>query len=399
VASELVLVGGANYAEFKSSDSEGKHWTLHRLAAGPWRDYSMVVAKRSLKADSSLRVTFFDFVKGTRETIRLDKRGQPVASIDVTTGPLLAENYRQVERSASGGLLSPPKSSVVGDQPHVFYFTGVSELSGASVTVTDYKAAFYGKGPSPRRPTERSLSIIDVYHYLETVGSSRPNTVAGLHLFCHAWAGGPILANTVDVPGVAGIRDPLDKDGRRDLDFPAALASAANFKKAFASDAKTHVWGCNAFIFMKQLIHETIRQKAGVRDPAAKRLRFTWSTDWVSDLTFFHSKLGGSGNRSDLMSVNDVIAVVRSVVDGTYMKQLAGASGGAVLGGLPGTYSDLDHAKKLGDLLLHVPMGAPFDDDQDFRGVLGFYNDQVGVAFDPKDGYSTVFGRGYGVYT
>ncbi len=398
MANELLLVAGLNYAEYEPDGSAPNRWTLRSASAGPWREFSLRVARRALRADPSLRVTLLDFFKGTREGLALDPRGRPVPTVEDTPGPLNFANYRRVETASSGRRLVPLTRRVVArEQPHVLYFTGVSELSASAVALADYLAAFYG--PKAGTPAERSISVTDVYGYLAATGGARPNTVVDLHVLSHGFAGGPILTNTKDLANVPGARDPLDKDGRRNKDFPAALTNPGDFKKAFATGATSRIWGCNAFVFMKKLVLETLRQKQTIRDPAAKRLQFTWNPDWVEDLAFFHGLLGGTGRRSDPQSVNDIVQIVRTVRDGTYMAQLAAASGQRVLGGLPGTYSDLDHDSKFGDLLLHVPMGSPFGDDQDFRGILAFYKDFLGTTFEPKEGYSSVYGRGFGVFT
>jgi hypothetical protein len=398
MAKEIVLIAGLNYPEYKSSPSGRDQWNYVKPVAGPWREFSVRWARNAFQKDNTLKITLFDFFKGTRENIKFGKKSEPIFTLEETPGALdFTNNYRRLDVSGGSFLFVEPEKTIKSSfRPQVSYFTGVSEVNSGPVNVDDYKAKFIEPGSSP--PAEKSISIVNIYDYItDEIASKRPGTLSEFHIFSHAWAGGPILVNTFDSRSTFPERDYLDKDGRT-KDFDSINMIVTEFKKAFDQSASTFVWGCHAFGFMKTLIHETIRQKKTVKDPTKKALQFVHNSDWNSSVEYFHSELGGSGGKSNLLSTNDIRDKVRESLKTSYMDRLAKASGARVLGGLPGTYSDYDTKGKTSELFLHIPMGAPFGDEQNFQSVLTFYKDIVGVGFDPSQGMSKVFGRGFGVF-
>jgi hypothetical protein len=139
-----------------------------------------------------------------------------------------------------------------------------------------------------------------------------------------------------------------------------------------------------------------------ISDPSAKKLQFTWSTDWLESRDTFHDILGGnrSGNDSDKQRIENVAFIVFNQFLETYMQKLASATKTKVMGGLPGTYSDLDASGPKNQQFLHVPLGAATGDSNDFSRALKFYSDQRGITFEPtKFGGRSPFGRGFAWYT
>lgn len=396
---EIILVAGLNYTKYHV---KGKSLKLEPAGPGPWRDYAVRWAEKKFKEDNTVKLTLFDFFKGTREGITFSK-GKPAFTIEMTAKPLDFDNYRRLDTTAK--LLLPPEPSLPLNtiDVHILYLTGVSELSLGPVKTQDYVDAFIGAHSSP--PAEKSISVLDVYQYVIDVGKTRPNTVKEFHLFSHAWAGGPILVNCKDlaITPPALKRDPLDKDPRAGKDFNGSNVNPADIEKAFKKDATSFIWGCIAWTFMKQLVRFTNDQKSKISDPNAKKFQFIWTTDWVDSLDEFHAQLGGAplSNKSDKLSLNDVKKVITDAMNSTYMQNLATASKNRVLGALPGTYSDLDNKGPTAERFLHIPIGAKSSNkaDENFSRTLNFYDKTMGVQFEPtKYGGWTPYGRGYGIY-
>jgi|SRR5882724_2653157 len=408
---EIILVAGVDYPKYKpvrkNDKSRDAKFKFYPFGSGPFRSFCETVAKRALKTDNKLRVTLFDFFEGSRETLTLDKRGKLVSSIDGNVGKLISENFRRIDISSGIPRLVAPTTEVTRKEgSQVIYFAGVGEL-GSDVLLTDYYTAFY---TSDRQPLESSTSITDVYKYIERAGEFREHELMELHLFSHGWAGGPVFTNTIDYyermgRGESG-RDPYDKDGRAAKDFLADNLQLDEFGRAFKSGATSYVWGCVAWLFMKRLIMETIGKKQMVKDPTDQQHQFTFDGDWGLNEDRFHLALGGdsSDHQSAKKSVNDILAIVKTKLEGTYMRNLAKASKNRVIGALPGTFSDFDKKEKeyrrFGERLLHIPMGPKFGDDakENFQAALRFYEEMLHVNFERKGEYSPKYGRGYAIY-
>lgn len=395
---EIVLVAGINYAQYAAENTEMTNWTLKKTNPGPWRRYCEQWAKNSLIQDPKLKVTLFDIFNGTREDVTLDSKSNLQFNIELSLGELkIPDHYRRLDYSSGSAVLVPLTDKLRGTPYfNTGYFTAVGEMDSGPVSLAAYVDHFLGS--NPKAPKEVSISIVDVYDYLiGDVAAKRPNTVTELHFFSHGWEGGPILANTYDFK-TGKDRDPLDKDARREKDFDPVNLSLTKFKKAFHPSAFCFVWGCIAWKFMKRLILHTIRQKKKIRDQKLKALQFKWHEDWGVDQSQFHSELGGRAGVSDKMSVIDVRELVKAKLDATYMKKLAVASGTKVFGGLPGTYSDYDKKGKISDRFLHIPMDKKFGDVHSYIDILEFYKKILGVQFDPSQGSSPDYGRGFGIF-
>jgi hypothetical protein len=114
-----------------------------------------------------------------------------------------------------------------------------------------------------RRHDDDSISIVHVYDHITALGRVSPGSVACLHIFSHAWAGGPILANTSRSPRYAhsARRDPGDKDGRIGDFTRTNMPELEHFAGAFASDAIAKVWGCYATTLYRRMVRAAARAK------------------------------------------------------------------------------------------------------------------------------------------
>ena len=148
-----------------------------------------------------------------------------------------------------------------------------------------------------KRHLADSLSIVHVFDHIIALGGQAKGSVKRLDFFGHGWKEGPILVNTSERASYKARpdRDPRDKDGRAHKDF---VGIHANFKKAFAADAQTKLWGCD----YNPLWRRAIQKAAKMRDKNAEI--------------------------SNGMSANDVRDHFRdNIVPESYMAQLAKASG------------------------------------------------------------------------
>lgn len=177
-----------------------------------------------------------------------------------------------------------------------------------------------------KRRTDDSISIVHVYRHIIELGRRSPGSVAGLHVFSHAWAGGPILVNTDQAPRFSGSaeRDPADKDGRT-KDFSAVnMPEREHFAAAFAPGAIAKIWGCYATTLYRRMARA-----------AAK------SSDPNKQLTV----------RADqyvrTLSAAEIVAEFRATIIGdSYMARLGRAAGIEVYGAPPGMGSNLERVGK-----------------------------------------------------
>jgi hypothetical protein len=129
-----------------------------------------------------------------------------------------------------------------------------------------------------------SISILDLYAYLDSVGANAPSTVQEVGVFSHAWVGGPILRDTYDNSGSATTRDPDDRDARpKDWNGTGVMASYPRLKAAFSSNASFKTWGCNQPVLIRaQILAARSRLKA--RNPVFPRNRaFTAESSYDAD--------------------------------------------------------------------------------------------------------------------
>lgn len=133
-----------------------------------------------------------------------------------------------------------------------------------SIAQTEYKDQPFDDHPGlviDAKARPRPMSITDVY---QSVRQAPAGSVIELSIFSHAWASGPILANTNDTQNdlrrhiITTRRDEGDLDCRYYVDFnenmgeeppakpsPGELTRLAKFKNGFAAAAEIHIWGCD----------------------------------------------------------------------------------------------------------------------------------------------------------
>lgn len=150
-----------------------------------------------------------------------------------------------------------------------------------------------------------TLSILDVYSAVRSIGETSPGTLFELSFFSHSFEGGPILVNSFEPPPPAplnygllgtirldGLRHPDDKDPRvKDFTFPNMDATALdNFQKAFRKDGYVWVWGC---LYAGE-VHEILSKI---------EKNSSYKTSGIGDKTNFHFKNLNSALVDNLESV------------------------------------------------------------------------------------------------
>jgi hypothetical protein len=391
---EVILIAGVNYPHHRGAITD------------TFTGYCKTIAPSLFKKYLNTKVTVFNFFESRIEEWTLVGniiKPTIVKSFD----KLNKDNYWYVDDVNSVLTTKPPFPDA-----HTRYFVGVSEiLKSGSIRSGDYIKAI-----SDGTIKEKSISIDDVYKYMIEIGQTTPQSIQEIHFFSHAYIGGPILVNTIKYKII-------DKDGRQE-DFSPTTGKISNlndFRKSFDVNAFSAIWGCNAFRFPKKTIHHIIDDsrkdyEKAKKDPNEKLFEFQYDSDWGANEVKFHQLMHDAdppttGNKSEKKSLNDVIAILKDILDKTYMQANAAASNKDVMGALPGTYADLDKdsQKNFGVKIMHIPMGRKFDDfDEEkgknpksyinFKGILKFYEDHLGVTFKPNGEYDKHFGRGYAIY-
>jgi hypothetical protein len=126
-------------------------------------------------------------------------------------------------------------------------------------------------GTSKKDP--ESISILDLYNYLNSVGAVAPGSIQEVGIFSHAWVGGPILRDTYDTSGNATMRDPEDRDARpKDWKAAGVMASYPKLTSAFAPGASFKTWGCNHPVLVRAQILAA-RQRLNAKGPTFPRDR------------------------------------------------------------------------------------------------------------------------------
>jgi hypothetical protein len=426
MSSEIVLVAGVDFPKFKTEirPTETSFPLEHQNPASTdkkawnWRvcaERLMKLAARKYGKD--LRVTLFDFARGTRKTW-IKSGGELKRGEVLSLGALKWDNYRILDKGAS--LLRPlqpewPKKNKEDNPPHIFYFPGIDLLAKDSRSPVPFKSyetewgkLFDRKGSML---SESSISIIHVYDFIQTLGATRKSAddggIRALHFLSHAWRGGPILVNTGDLAKVvrrdASKRDPFDKDGRAEKDFTEenyTRAQLAQFQNAFAKDAFAFIWGCDQTYFYKELIRQTIKQGKGA-------FQFKYDICWGDPNDLPENTFDANG-KSKRFSLDDIRKLIQDALDDTYMQRLADLIRRPVIGAVPGTSSDPDRKGPADKLLWHVSIGINGDEVKDteclhpsnLKKWLSFYKRELKVTFDNHftfdlEGFKTEFGRGF----
>lgn len=414
---EVILVSGVTYPHKRGKIGDG------------FSEYCKRIAPKLAKKYPGVKITVFNFFSGTHEEYQFKNNALVQPVVIQNMGKLKDKNYRFVKDRGDpvkeAYVINDPSSK--DDEYHTLYFPGISDIHATNdVTKLDYlKAHKAGK------LTEVSLSIANIYDYIENLGKTAKGSLVEMHIFSHAWIGGPILVNTMEYYEWDSASSKwqwlndgkyLDKDGRPE-DFDSGIsviANLADFKAAFATDAFSMIWGCNAYASPKQIINQTRNSKhykAMVKKPDEALLELEFNEDWGEDSEAeFHElvldkKPYPGGKKSHKKSLNDVKKILQGILDDTYTQKLATGSDSKGLGALPGTYANLDqqYQSKFGLKLMHVPLGKDYKDylddknfDKgfvDFRPILKFYKDHLAVQFKPDGEYDKkTYGRGYALY-
>jgi hypothetical protein len=193
-------------------------------------------------------------------------------------------------------------------------------------TVATHLGSLLDDEANQKRHDDDSISIVHVYRHIIELGRRSPGSLAALHVFSHAWAGGPILVNTDQHERYAysSQRDPGDKDGRTKDFSPANMPELEHFAAAFAPDAIAKIWGCYATTLYRRMVRA-----------AAK------AHDLDKQLTV----------RADQyvrkVSAREIEAEFRQTIIGdSYMARLGRAAGITVYGAPPGMGSNLKRIAK-----------------------------------------------------
>lgn len=407
VTPEIILVCGLNYPKFSQS---GAVWKQARpLSSGDWRQYSLRMAVNRLTANPGLKVTLFDFLLGTREDVTLDSAGKAKTSVIRQFTTPITDDYRDlagIDWSAPtlpqvmGATIDPVQASY-SKKPQLAYFDGVNKLSpGRSIKLKDYLSSL-------SKVTSPSMSITDVYNYISGfMATGKKGALLELHFFSHAfnissngYSGGPILVNSLDNPFQSD-RHPLDKDARSAKDFQKPVIDPAVFSQAFATNARTFVWGCNFQQgFIRQFVHHVAANRKDIA--LGKSISVSFDSDWGTE-SDFRTALG-LDSKDSIRKVNVDPTKIQKILNDanqqTFMQKLATASGHPAIGGPAGTYADYDESGSPLKLM-HVPMTKdPFGKASDtFEDALMFYRDQLKVSFDTTFGDHHGLGRGYIIF-
>lgn len=183
-------------------------------------------------------------------------------------------------------------------------------------TVATHLGPLLSDEANQKRHDDDSISIVHVYRHIIELGRRSPGCVAGLHVFSHAWAGGPILVNTDQDSDYADSsrRDPGDKDGRSKDFLPINMPDREHFALAFAPEAIAKIWGCYATTLYRRMVRA-----------AAK----------TDDLELELKVRAGQYTRN--LSAKQIVREFReSLIGDSYMARLGRAAGITVYGAPPG---------------------------------------------------------------
>jgi hypothetical protein len=433
----IVLVAGCEYPRYQEKLGSGKKWYPKRVVPqrpggiSHWRTKCLDLAEYKLKKDPGTTVVLFDLDRGTKETVQRSGGKLVVAAMSgFTPLPMVDSDYR-IMNTKTRELSPIPKGGIPAKDPfvhgvHVAYCPHISQVSPKTVKLADW-AAWLKQNKKLGHP-ELGLGIEHVYDHVEAIGKARPGNLAELHLFGHASsshddANGTAFVNTWEFrdkwnSGLvmpANKRSPLDLDARANVDF---VGRSASFAKAFGSEAFSQVWGCNWHRPDHAVLHAVrgaLKGKA-LKDnqtfdipignthlgPAEFEEMFTkpFAHSSSKPVTAAPGAINAKKNVWKGLTGKWVRDYFAALLDRTYMKALARASGHHVLGGLPVTYSSYDNKRHPPEpLLCHIPMGTKWyrsDASDNFLEVMAFFAQTYGSTFGP--GAHPKYGRGFAWY-
>lgn len=193
-------------------------------------------------------------------------------------------------------------------------------------SVPTHLGSYKDEEANQKRHADDSISIVHIYQHIIELGRQSPGCVRGLHMFSHAWAGGPILVNTDQARQYAHspARDPGDKDGRTKDFSERNMPEREHFAAAFAPEAIAKIWGCYATTLYRRMV-----RAAAKSDDPDKLLTVRYG-DEVRKLT-------AAQIESELLE---------DVIGNSYMTKLARTAGITVYGAPPGMGSNLKRVGK-----------------------------------------------------
>ena len=197
---------------------------------------------------------------------------------------------------------------------------------GVQGSVPTHLGPLLDEDANEKRRTDDSISIVHVYRHIIELGRRSPGSLLALHVFSHAWAGGPILVNTDESRRYAGSpqRDPADKDGRTKDFSPTNMPEREHFAAAFGRGAIAKIWGCYATTLYRRMARA-----------AAKALEPDTPLTVRAD------------EHVRKLSAAQIVEEFRAVILGdSYMARLGRAAGITVYGAPPGMGANLERVGK-----------------------------------------------------
>lgn len=342
-------------------------------------------------------------------TAKVKKRILLVAGFDYEDPSHLMNSYchnriKRILRKKRGSESDPALSFTLFDvgagKIRTFDVSGKKRVWADQTTFTPVTAADNYTGRTFNRNQSGRMSITDIYDFVRKQGRSEPGTVHELSFFAHGWAGGPLLVNSFDNLPADTRRDPDDKDGRALKDFTEPNMDAtgrSELAAAFAPAGFTWLWGCVFAAPPFQVLHRLLRDKlyksGKLKNDDLIELRYFTREHadkfFASDTIFFPERRGdGTYALSFYRSFLEIKEFFQRMIDLSYCKRIAKATGRKCYGALPGTYSEYDKKTSFLPLML-VPRSSAYS--ANFSGQVNFYKRHMGITLDPE-------GRGYGTH-
>lgn len=235
-----------------------------------------------------------------------------------------------------------------------------------------------------------------IYKQILSLVEARSAKILELSIFSHAYADGPILANTnpfervrrvggenvlVNISGtIPGVRDPDDFDFRPadfSVDGGQSESNLQRWRTAFASEGYSWVWGCNEDHRMKILMRamkagrpvvtRSTKSTAKIIVPL-KSYQLEALTEISKDLVSLTEKKG-----TYEITFGRFLAEVGRRLKGTYAQKLANGTGRTVYSAAPGTAAT--YARNQVDMIL----------DTHSSEIVQIYKSIFGRRVDPRN--------------
>jgi hypothetical protein len=362
--------------------------------------YCEQMARRLNKKYPGIVITVFNFYEGAQQLYEFDAGVLKISTVK-SFGKLNPKNYRYINWDDPDPTfeIEKPKNilpDLYDNQKELYYIIGISKefVGAASVKSSDYKDAFFDG-----KIKENSISIKDVYDYIQNLGYLKPGNLKELHFFSRA---DPVFGEPTLVHSLTGMTlltsklstKYIHKDGEY-TDFLSKGSGAQPidnlkyFEAAFDKDTTIVFWGSFLDRFIQNGINNTMNLKN------YKQMLLEPEKPFL---------INGDGDEESLQQVTDYIRVNYLEASYAYILGQAifrkGTKRNIYLAppGTDATTDDEIKQKKFGDPLMHIFMGEDFEDPphQDFRGILKFYHEAMGMSFfEPKEKYHKIYGRGY----